>query len=229
MGWRGLKRQVDLWRCRWLAPSRRCLLVWGDSNSCLPDDRSCWPALLTHRFDGGLCLFNESVSGRTSGFDSNDLNSCQTIDQRLSVYHRLTDVFVMLGTNDVKRCYGSLNTAHIEAQFRCIAETIQRHRSHPAAVFLLPPPIHSAAEDDFKGGYGRIERICSILKALCQSMALDCIDINARLDPYRHLESDGVHLNATGRQRVADSVHHHILKSEQLTPHPQSVRSDDCG
>lgn len=213
MGWRRVERQVDLWRRRWLRPPSRCVLVWGDSNSCLPDEESCWPALLSGRLDGDFCLFNESVSGRTSGFDGKDLNSCQTIARRLSVYHRLTDVFIMLGTNDVKRRYGSLSTARIEDHFRRIAQTVQRHRSHPAPVFMLPPPIHSAAEDDFEGGGGRIDRICHILKALCQSMALDCIDVHTRLDPYRHLESDGIHLNATGRQKVADSVYHHILNS----------------
>lgn len=122
-------------------PNQMSVLILGDSNSALPDARRCWPGLLMRKTIGHIHIVNDSVSGRTTGFDKkNELNTCRILKRRLEWYGRIDYVFIMLGTNDVKIRYGPPSPAKISDNLSLLVRLTAAHQAGSRPVLLFASP-----------------------------------------------------------------------------------------
>jgi lysophospholipase L1-like esterase len=165
---------------------------------------------LTGKTNGRIHLVNDSADGRTTGFDKKELNACFCLNRRLAKYGPLDNVFIMLGTNDVKQRYGPPSAFEITRNLTTMVELIVRHHTNIQPVFLLPPPIGKDLVDDFNRADERIHQVCTVIRNFCAERKLHVIDTHSVLDISQHLKTDSVHLNAKGRQVVADVVHGYL-------------------
>ena len=218
MGYNSLKMLLRAWWMRRMHPSQRRVLICGDSNSSLPDLHGCWPGILTRKTKGRIHFINDSVAGRTTGFDKKELNACLCLKRRLNKYGRLDHVFIMLGTNDVKRRYGPPSQLEIAHNLKTIVELIFGHQENIRPAFLLPPPIGKGAGDDFYRADERIRQVCIVIRNFCVEWKLPVIDTHSVLNVSKHLEADSVHLNAVGRQVVANAVLGYLFSSSCAVP-----------
>lgn len=189
-------------------------MICGDSNSLRPGFRECWPGILTSKTNHRIHFINDSEDGRTTGFDKKELNACFCLGRRLAVYGPLDNVFIMLGTNDVKQRYGPPSAFEIERNLKTMVELIVRHHKNIQPAFLLPPPIGKDLADDFYKADERIPKVCRVIRNFCTKRQLSVIDTHSILDISQHLEADSIHLNAKGRQLIADVVHDHLCGSK---------------
>ncbi len=196
-----------------IVPSRKKLLIFGDSNSFLPDFCNCWPGLLRRKTNGYIYIINDSVSGRTTGFDKNDLNGCFCLKKNLAKYGQVDQVFIMLGTNDVKKYYGPPTPAETKHNLKTMIELILKYLKNTHLAFILPPPIGGGLNDDFHKADERIQPVVEAVQKLCVQEKISVIDTFSILKVDKHLESDKVHLNQYGRQLVADRVYDYLIKN----------------
>ena len=182
------------------------ILVLGDSNSSLPDPNQCWPAILARKLNGNYHISNESAPGRTIGLWGKELNSCNILKRKIPLYRSLEYIFIMLGTNDVKMCYGPPTLSEIAGNLNAIIDIISEHQNKSQIVFLSPPPIGRKAVDNFFRGDERIQHVCNVIHSLCERRKIALIDTYSMLDADKHLEADAVHLNSFGRALIAEAV-----------------------
>jgi lysophospholipase L1-like esterase len=194
-----------------LRRSPKRVLIWGDSNSLRPDRRNCWPAILARKTKGRFRIINDSIEGRTTGFDANGLNSCLCLRARIKAHGLLDHVFVLLGTNDVENYYGPPQTSNIINNVIRITDMTFSLQKGVNLVFLLPPPIGSGLEGDFLGADKRVAQVCAGIQDLCVERQLPLIDANAILKVGKDLEADAIHLNDRGRQLVANAVYDYLV------------------
>lgn len=218
MEYNSLKTLLCAWWMRRTHPSQKRVLICGDSNSSLPNLHECWPGILTRMTKGKIHFINDSVDGRTSGFDKKELNACLYLKRRFGKYGPLDYVFIMLGTNDVKMRYGPPSSNEIALNFKTIVELIVRHQENIQPTFLLPPPIGKGLGDDFYRADERIRQVCTVIRNFCAERKLPVIDTHSVLGVSSHLEADSVHLNASGRQVVANAVHSYLFGSSCAVP-----------
>ena len=214
MGYRSLKRILHVWWMRCKYPFQRRVLICGDSNSSRPGVSECWPGVLTEKTNRRIHFINDSEDGRTTGFDKKELNACFCLRRRLAVYGALDNVLIMLGTNDVKQRYGPPSAFEIERNLKTMVQLIERHHKNIQPVFLLPPPIGRDLIDDFYKADERIQQVCMVIRHFCSKRQLSVIDTHSILDISKHLDADSIHLNAKGRQVVADVVHGYLCGSK---------------
>lgn len=178
-----------------------------------PNRHSCWPAILSRMTRGEYIVINESVEGRTTGFDIGKLNSCRYLKKRLKKIGRLDYIFIFLGTNDVKNRYGPPRPSAIRKNIDKLTDDIRAYQKSTTIVFLLPPPIGTDLNDDFSGAGKRVEQVRTEIQRLCLERNLTLIDTFSIMRMNRDLETDSVHLNERGRRRVADAVYHYLSNS----------------
>ena len=187
--------------------ARKRVMVFGDSNAFCPDgNNTCWPALLENKDSLRLNVINESYNGRTTCYDSGERNGLSIIGRKIRRHAPLDYVIVMLGTNDVKKKYGPPGAAEIAYGMRRILDSISVHGGGAEPIFLTPPPMGEVLAGDLADGHLRIPPVAAEYRLLARTRDIRLIDLHAILDTYTNLESDIIHLNAVGRQKVADAV-----------------------
>lgn len=183
------------------------ILVFGDSNAFRPDGaNSRWTALLEDKAPVYLNVFNESYDGRTTRFDTGERNGLGAIGNKLASHTPLDYVIVMLGTNDVKSLYGPPSAADIAAGLGKILDLIDAQGTGAEPILMTPPPLGNITSGDLAGAASRISRVAVAYRLLAMNRHIRLIDIHAILDSRTDLESDNIHLNARGRQKVAGAV-----------------------
>jgi len=194
-------------------PSKKRVLIFGDSNSSIPDSNKCWPSILSIASNGRIHVITDSVPGRTTGFDKNDLNACYCIERTLYSCGVLDAVLIMLGTNDVKRCYGPPSANDIAHNFTKIFRMISEYQQNLTTAFLLPPPIDRGLTGDFEGAEKRIQAVCAVIRNVAAVGKIPVVDTHSNLEVGKHLDTDGVHLNKKGRHAVAETVNLFLFSS----------------
>ena len=194
---------------------RKRLLVWGDSNSSLPNKRSCWPSVLERKSSCRYRVFNDSVSGRTTGYDKKKLNSSLDFKRRFKKYTDIGLVLVMLGTNDVKIGYGPPLATEIASNLNYIVNSVFATRKNIRLAFLLPPPIGSDLTGDFFKADERILQVCKEIHKFCVKRGISVIDTHSILNINDDLETDAIHLNSKGRHIVSDAVLNFLYTASQ--------------
>ena len=205
--WLNLRSWLRDLRCR----QRQRILVWGDSNSEIPSKYNCWPAILEKAGGKRFCVLNDSVSGRTTGFDRGKLNSRQCFDKRIKKYGGIDYLFIMLGTNDVKMRYGPPKSEEIAENLNTIANLACLHHPNVNLAILLPPPIGSDLKDDFLKADNRIKKVCLAIRHTAAQRGVDLIDIHSVLKLPVHFDKDAIHLNSAGRYIIAQTVMKYLV------------------
>jgi lysophospholipase L1-like esterase len=187
------------------APKR--VLVFGDSNSFRPvGGDTCWPALLMDKDPIHLDVFNESYDGRTTKYDTGERNGLGIIGSKLACYSSLDYVIVMLGTNDAKSQYGPPRVTDIADGMGQILDLIKRQGNGVEPILVTPPPMGSVTSGDLAGAQLRVASVVAEYRLLAMKRDIRLVDVYRLLDCRIDLESDSIHLNTTGRRKVADAV-----------------------
>jgi len=120
-------------------------------------------------------------------------------------------ILIMLGTNDVKVRYGPPKIDEIKSNFEIILDYIHTTCENAKPLLLLPPPIGNQESVDFRGAARRISRLSDAISLLAKERDIHAIDIHSILDLKIDMESDFIHLNPLGREKIADSVFKYFM------------------
>lgn len=201
--------------------SHRRIMVFGDSNSFRPEsNETCWPALLEDKDPRHMNVFNESCDGRTTRYDIGEFNGLSVIGSKLTARSPLDYIVVMLGTNDVKSKYGPPGVADIVDGIRQILDVIDLRGGGAKPILLTPPPLGNVTSGELASAQSRIPPVAAEYRFLAINRDIRLVDIHTILDVVTDLESDKIHLNASGRQNVADAVWANLL---DMTPSPEHI------
>jgi lysophospholipase L1-like esterase len=182
-------------------------MVFGDSNSFRPGhSKAPWPELLEEKNPLQLNVFNESCDGRTNRYDIGELNGLSVIGKKLIAHAPLSYVVVMLGTNDVKNKYGPPSPSEIAEGMSQILEIIKIHGGGAKPILLTPPPLGNVISGELAGAQPRIPPVIAEYRLMAMNRNIRLIDIYSIMDINTDLEPDMIHLNALGRQKIADAV-----------------------
>jgi lysophospholipase L1-like esterase len=164
-------------------------------------------------------IMNVAVSGNTIGFDNlgrESLNELKNIQNQLLIAneypHSIDYIIVMLGTNDCKAVFDSMQS-EIPVNYDKLIESIKSfsytHSPSPTIIVITPPPI---AEDElmeakYHGAKSRLEKNLPFYHTI--AIKYDCIyvDANTPLQKnFREMTKDGIHLTDDGYVKVATLI-----------------------
>lgn len=195
------------------------IMVFGESNAFRTDgNNKCWPALLENKDPHHLNVFNESCDGRTTSYDIGEKNGLGVIANKLKGHLPLDYVIIMLGINDLKNKYGPPSPLDIADGMRQILDFIDIYGGGAKPILLTPPPMGNVTSGELVGGHLRIPPVVDEFRLLALNRDILLIDIHAILDVSIDLESDMIHLNAVGRQNVANAVWASVKDMTPLPP-----------
>lgn len=171
-----------------------------------------YPAVLDSLLGDGCCVNNFGFSGSTAS----DTGDCPYTAQR--VYRQSLDflpelVILMLGTNDTKP-QNWKSPAHYMGSLRGILRTYQTLPSAPRILLLSPPPAWSV---DGKPVAFEIREdllaheVRTAVRLLAEEEGAIFIDTYDTFREHAQLFFDGVHPNAAGAKRLAETVYRFIL------------------
>jgi len=203
---------------RLVAPPRRGrqparVLVFGDSNSARPHGGGGrWTDLLQRRLSHRVAMINEGLDGRTTAFDSVELNGVETLPRVLAAHAPVDWLLLMLGTNDHKRGYGPPAPEDIVRgvdRLVCLGRAIA---PDSRIMLITPPPMGRVRSPEFGDVHPGLAKTVAEMKRLAGERRLPCVDLFSALSASRHLERDGVHLNQKGRKAVAGAVRRVLVR-----------------
>lgn len=194
-------------------------LIIGDSHAALPEG---WATQLK-KIRPQDSLFNLAISGNTIGFDNlgrKDLNELKNIHYQLAqadnVLPRLDYVVVLIGTNDCKAIFDSLQ-ADVPDNLNRLLSVIKHYdfasNSRPDIVLVTPPPIaeDEQLEEKYAGARRRLRNLLPHFERLAARHNCIYLDINTPLQPsFASLTADGVHLTPDGYALVASRINEKI-------------------
>ena len=120
-------------------------------------------------------------------------------------------IVIMLGTNDVKMRYGPPKTGELKENLEQILDYICINCEKVKPILLLPPPIGSKKSGDFCGANNRISDFSEAISTLATEKGIHMIDVHSILDLKTDMETDLIHLNHLGREKIADAVYSHFV------------------
>ena len=196
------------WRVAYAARNNtQRIMVFGDSNAYRPgSNKKSWPKLLEAQDSIHLNVFNESCDGRTTRYDIGECNGLSVIAEKLTAHEPLDYVIVILGTNDVKNKYGPPSPAGIAEGMSRIIEIIENHGDGAKPILLTPPPLGNVTSGELTGAQSRIPPVIAEYRLMAMNRYIRLVDIYSIMDINTDLEPDMIHLNALGRQKIADAV-----------------------
>jgi acyl-CoA thioesterase I len=176
------------------APVRR-IVVFGDSLAVSPNRDLAFPALLQQRLDAahpGWTVINEGVGGNTTA------DGLQRIDRALSPDS--TILILALGANDGLR---GTPIATIEANLSAIIERAQERGVKVLLCGMETPPVRGW---NYTLEYHRVfPRLAQRYGIALVPFLLEGVVLNPELNG-----DDGIHPNAAGARRIADTVWPHL-------------------
>ena len=175
-----------------------------------------YPAVLQTLLGNGYCVDNYGFSGTTAS-DCGDSPYRRERVYRESLAFSPNIVILMLGTNDTK----PQNWRGAAAYANDLKEMIAAYRALPSRpdIFLItPPPVWDL--DGHGVGYDIDERVLKeelylVVQELANSEKVWYIDLYREMQGQKNLFWDGVHPNADGAKRIAETVCQTIKKERQ--------------
>jgi lysophospholipase L1-like esterase len=201
---------TKFFNCSFFHSKKKRILVFGDSNSSIPNKKSCWPSVMQKMLGNGYRVINESINGRTIMYDSGNRNGYLVLKKKLKNHTPLDVIVIMLGTNDIKTCYGPPDIEEIMNNFRLMLDFIHSTCEKVKLILILPPPIGIKESDDFCDATYRIVQLSSAISSLARERGILTIDMHSILNLKTDMENDLIHLNRHGREKVANSVCKHF-------------------
>ena len=175
-----------------------------------------YPAVLQSLLGNGYCVNNYGFSGATAS-DCGDSPYRRERVYRESLAFSPNIVILMLGTNDTK----PQNWRGAAAYANDLKEILDAYRalpSHPDIFLMAPPPVWDL--DGHGVGYDIDERVLKeelypVVQELANGEKVWYIDLYREMQGQKDLFWDGVHPNADGARRIAETVCQAIKKERQ--------------
>lgn len=164
-------------------------------------------------------ILNFSIGGNTLGFDNlgrTELNELKNIDKQLTIagntFQKIDFIIVMLGTNDCKAVFDSLQEVvpqNLEKIIKTLsAYTFQKYKE-AKIILVTPPPIalDEKVEPKYHGAAGRLHKLLPKYFELARKYHCVFIDAYTYLLPnFSVLNTDGIHLTESGYREVATQI-----------------------
>lgn len=188
------------------------ILTIGDSNGALPFG---WVYQLK-QIRPNDTIFNISISGNTIGFNNLGRSTLNTLSNSAGhmakAYEKLGKIdriILMIGTNDCKSVFKdslSVVAGNMRKLITGIREIARKHNDNPVIYIVSPPPFgpDELVGEKYAGGMERVTLLNNQLKVVAKEESVNFINTCEILYPvFRHLSTDGVHLNAEGQKMIA--------------------------
>ena len=205
----------------------KTILCYGDSNTWGYDYRSKgrfppearWPRVMQEQLGDGFFVLEEGLNGRTTNRDDPEdvppaaRNGERYLDPCLRSHYPLDLVIIMLGTNDLKRCF-TATPAEIARDAGRLAEISQRVLTgrqgyRPGALLVSPIPIgRTIAGSEFYEIFGeesveKSEEFAFHFRKAAQRYGCGFLDASRVARPN---EVDAVHLDLAGHRLFGTAV-----------------------
>lgn len=161
-------------------------------------------------------IMNVAVSGNTIGFDNLGkpaLNELKTVRYQLAqadnAFNKVDYIIVLLGTNDCKAVFDSLQVEvpeNLEKLLSIISTYSFTGSSHPLVILASPPPIGDdrIIEEKYHGAQRRLRHLLPHYQRIATKFKCRFADVHTMLmDNFDALTADGVHLSEGGYQEIA--------------------------
>ncbi|MCX7301462.1 MAG: SGNH/GDSL hydrolase family protein [Rhodobacterales bacterium] len=204
----------------------RTLLCFGDSNThgSPPlqrlgepyrrfDAATRWPRLALAALGSGWDLVEEGLPGRTSQFDDAvmgaHMNGVSGLKIALESHGPIDVLTIMLGTNDVKTCFGATPSAVMGgiAGLLMVSQSLAMQDRHGGFKTLLicPPPVVETGclKEIFWGGAATSQALPPLYKALAATWGVGFLDAGTvvSVSPV-----DGVHYEPEAHATLGAAV-----------------------
>jgi lysophospholipase L1-like esterase len=199
----------------------RTILCYGDSNTWgsdpetgdrFPEDTR-WPGVLRRTLGDGYRVIEEGLPGRTTVREDpieGDYKNGRAYLRPCLESHRPIDlVTIMLGTNDLKRRFGT-SASDIAQGAASLAEMVLRSGCGPgggAPVVLLvaPPPVGRLTEmaQMFEGAKEKSLEFSRHYRRFAEQQGCEFLDAGAVIVSS---DVDGIHLDAGEHRKLGEAV-----------------------
>jgi lysophospholipase L1-like esterase len=161
-------------------------------------------------------IMNVAISGNTIGFDNlgrESLNELKNIQDQLSkaneYRHSIDYVIVLLGTNDCKSVFDSVQS-EVSVNYGKLIESIKSfpytHSPLPTIILVTPPPLadDEVMEAKYQGAKIRLEKNLPFYHTIAKKHDCIYVDANTPLqEKFMQMTKDGIHLTDDGYVNVA--------------------------
>ena len=200
------------------------ILTIGDSNG---DGPGKWPDQLQKKLDGEYRIVNNSVSGRTIGFDNLGQISLNTLKQISGILeeactrsNKFDKILICLGTNDCKAVFDDRQDEIVE-NYTHLVQTILNFDfpdgNTPDVYIISPPPYGQTASktEKYRDGDKKVSVLVEQFKKMARKLNCQYINIYQTMLPQvETLTMDGVHFKEAGYILMADLIREAVLQPE---------------
>ena len=168
-------------------------------------------------------IMNVAVSGNTIGFDNLDkasLNELKNIHQHLISAEvptkRIDYIIVLLGTNDCKAVFDSLQQEvpqNLERLIQIIVTFEYKQQNPPGIILATPPPIDADEnlEPKYIGSSDRLRKLLPFYKSTAEKYHCSFVNVYIHLlAEFSSISKDGLHLTEDGYKKVALIINEQI-------------------
>ena len=202
----------------------KTVVCYGDSNTYgydpvtggRYDEKTRWPCVLQRLLGDDYFVVEEGCNGRTTVFDDPEDDWKIGLDYIKGIVcsHRPVDILViMLGSNDMKICYGASCediAEGMKAVVKAAVDTLVYKQEYAPEVFIVSPPeiTEDVLTGPFAGSFD--EACCEKSRNLAKSYEKAAADLGVRFlnaaEYVRPSVEDGLHLNADAHRGLAEAV-----------------------
>jgi lysophospholipase L1-like esterase len=203
------------------------ILCYGDSNTrgsipCTNHERYDrnirWPGRLQQILGEKYHVIEEGLGGRTTSLDDpmeEGRNGKTSLLPCLHTHHPVDLVILMLGTNDLKKCF-QLSAEEIARNAGHLVSMVQgsqtgRGSQSPRILLIAPPTLAKLSDfkDEFDGGTEKSYRLGGLYRKEADELGCDFLDAGKFIQSS---DKDGIHWEAMGHLKLAEAIAGQILQ-----------------
>ncbi|MBO4425958.1 MAG: SGNH/GDSL hydrolase family protein [Clostridiales bacterium] len=202
----------------------KTVVCYGDSNTYgydpatggRYDEKTRWPRVLQRLLGDDYSVVEEGCNGRTTVFDDpkDDWKIGLDYIKGIVCSHRPVDILViMLGSNDMKICYGASCediAEGIKAVVKAAVDTLEYKQKYaPEVIIVSPPEITSdVLNGPFSGSFNeacceKSRNLAAHYEALAKELGVSFLNAAEYIRPSKE---DGLHLTADAHRGLAEAV-----------------------
>lgn len=202
----------------------KTVVCYGDSNTYgydpatggRYDEKTRWPRVLQRLLGDDYSVVEEGCNGRTTVFDDpkDDWKIGLDYIKGIVCSHRPVDILViMLGSNDMKICYGASCediAEGMKAVVKAAVDTlVYKQKYAPEVIIVSPPEITSdVLNGPFSGSFNeacceKSRNLAAHYEALAKELGVSFLNAAEYIRPSKE---DGLHLTADAHRGLAEAV-----------------------